>query len=101
MIIDGPDSMTAAVLEATAQGGDPRLREITASFVRHMHAFVREVRLTEKEWDIGVSFLNRIGQSTHDLHNESILFSDAIGVSTLTCLLNNGNNGATESARRT
>ena len=98
MIIDGPDSVTTAVLQAMAQGDDPRVREITSSFVRHMHAFVREVHLTEPEWDAGVSFLNRIGQSTHDLHNEGILFSDAIGVSTLVCLLNNGNNGATESA---
>ena len=98
MIIDGPDSVTTAVLAAMAQGDDPRLREITASFVRHMHAFVREVGLTEKEWDVGVSFLNRIGQATHDLHNEGILFSDAIGVSTLMCLMNNGNNGGTESA---
>ncbi len=79
-------------------GRRPRLREITASFVRHIHAFVREVGLTEKEWDVGVDFLNRIGKSTHDLHNEGILFSDAIGVSTMVCLLNNGNNGATESA---
>ncbi len=98
MIIEGPDSVTTAVLEAMAQGDDPRLKEITASFVRHMHAFVREVGLTEKEWDVGVDFLNRIGKSTHDLHNEGILFSDAIGVSTMVCLLNNGNNGATESA---
>ncbi len=98
MIIEGPDSVTTAVLGAMAQGDDPRLREITASFVRHIHAFVREVGLTEKEWDVGVDFLNRIGKSTHDLHNEGILFSDAIGVSTLVCLLNNGNNGATESA---
>ncbi len=98
MIIDGLDSVTTAVLTAMAQGEDPRLREITAAFVRHMHGFVREVRLTEKEWDAGVSFLNRIGQATHDLHNEGILFSDAIGVSTLMCLMNNGNHGGTESA---
>ena len=98
MIIDGQESVTTAVLEAMAQGSDPRLREITAAFVRHMHAFVREVRLTEREWDAGVAFLNRIGQATHDLHNEGILFSDAIGVSTLVCLLNNGDAGATESA---
>ncbi len=98
MIIDGPESVTAAVLAAMAQGDDPRLREITAAFVRHMHEFVREVQLTEKEWNTGVDFLNRIGKSTHDLHNEGILFSDAIGVSTLVCLLNNGGNGAVESA---
>ena len=63
-----------------------------------MHAFVRETRLSEREWELGVSILNRIGQATHDLHNEGILFSDAIGVSTLVCLLNNGDNGATENA---
>ena len=34
-----------------------RLREITSSFVRHMHAFVREVRLTEEEFELGVDFL--------------------------------------------
>ena len=98
MIIEGPDSVTTAVLQAMAQGDDPRLREITASFVRHMHAFVREVNLTEREWEVGVDFLNRIGKATHDLHNEGILASDAIGVSTLVCLMNNGLNGATESA---
>jgi catechol 1,2-dioxygenase len=69
-----------------------------AAFVRHMHAFVRETKLTEPEWEQGVAFLNRIGAATHDLHNEGILFSDAIGVSTLVCLLNNGDNGATENA---
>jgi catechol 1,2-dioxygenase len=47
---------------------------------------------------MGVEFLNRIGQSTHDAHNEGILFSDAIGFSTLVCLLNNGQSGATETA---
>lgn len=98
MIIDGPDSVTEAVLQAMARGNDPRLQEITSAFVRHMHAFVREVRLTEREWSAGVEFLNRIGQASHDLHNEGILFSDAIGVSTLVCLINNGDNGATESA---
>jgi catechol 1,2-dioxygenase len=98
MIIDSQQAVTEAVLQAMGQAPDPRLREIMASFIKHMHAFVRETRLTEQEWDIGVGFLNRIGQATHDLHNEGILFSDAIGVSTLVCLLNNGNNGATENA---
>ena len=98
MIIDGPQSVTDAVLQAMAQGDDPRLQDIMSAFVRHMHDFVREVRLTEREWSRGVEFLNRVGQATHDLHNEGILFSDAIGVSTLVCLLNNGDNGATESA---
>jgi catechol 1,2-dioxygenase len=77
---------------------DARLRQVAEALVRHLHAFAREVRLTEDEFDLGIEFLNRIGQASHDLHNEAILFSDAIGFSTLVCLLNNGQNGATETA---
>ena len=97
-IIEDESSVTGAVLSAMAQTENPRLREIVASFVRHMHDFAREVRLTEEEFELGIEFLNRIGQATHDRHNEGILFSDAIGFSTLVCLLNNGQNGATETA---
>jgi catechol 1,2-dioxygenase len=98
MIIDRQEQVTDAVLEAMARGASPRLFEVMSSLVKHLHAFAREVRLTEQEWELGVDFLNRIGQATHDTHNEGVLFSDAIGFSTLICLLNNGNNGATETA---
>lgn len=97
-IIAGADRVTDVVLDAMARSPDPRLREIMASFVRHAHEFAREVRLTEDEFERGVDFLNRIGQATNDAHNEGILFSDSIGLSTLVCLLNNGANGATETA---
>jgi catechol 1,2-dioxygenase len=90
--------VTPVVTDAMSRGPDARLREIATAFVRHMHDFAREVHLTEAEYDIGVDFLNRIGQSTNDRHNEGILFADAIGFSTLVCLLNNGNGGATETA---
>ena len=98
MIIDNEDSVTGVVLRAMAGGDDVRLREIAASFVRHMHAFAKEVRLTEPEFEAGIGMLNRIGQATNDVHNEGILFSDAIGFSTLVCLMNNGANGNTETA---
>jgi protocatechuate 3,4-dioxygenase beta subunit len=97
-IIDAADDVTPAVLAAMSDAPNPRLRTIMESLVRHAHAFARETRLTEEEWEIGIGFLNRIGQATHDRHNEGVLFSDAIGFSTLVCLLNNGNAGATESA---
>jgi len=97
-IITDEGSVTAVVLDAMADTPNARLREVMASLVRHMHAFAREVQLTEEEFDLGVDFLNRIGQASHDSHNEAILFSDAIGFSTLVCLLNNGRNGATETA---
>ncbi|ABS69958.1 dioxygenase family protein [Xanthobacter versatilis] len=97
-IITGEGSLTDIVIAAMAGTADRRTREVAEAFVRHMHAFAREVRLTEAEFEYGIDFLNRIGQATHDLHNEAILFSDVIGFSTLVCLLNNGNAGATETA---
>ena len=97
-IIEDEGSVTQAVLSAMERTENSRLREVVESFVRHMHDFAREVRLTEEEFEFGIEFLNRIGQATHDLHNEGILFSDAIGFSTLVCLLNNGKAGATETA---
>src|SRR5258706_7482128 len=97
-IIETQEEVTPAVLATMPQPPDDRLRESAAAFIRHIHAFAREVKLTEGEYDIGIDFLNRIGQATGDRHNEGILFADAIGLSTLVCLLNNGNAGATETA---
>jgi len=97
-IIDKLDDVTPAVLRAMAGADNARLRTLAAAFVKHIHAFAREVKLSEAEYDIGVDFLNRIGQATHDAHNEGILFADAIGLSTLVCLMNNGDAGATETA---
>lgn len=97
-IIGTANDVTPLVLKAMAQADNARLRTVAEAFVRHMHAFVREVGLTEREYDVGIDFLNRIGQATNDHHNEGILFADAIGVSTLVCLLNNGDAGATETA---
>jgi len=97
-MIDSEASVTPAVLQAMSRTPNARLREITAAFVRHMHDFAREVQLTEAEFEFGIDFLNRIGQASDDAHNEAVLFSDAIGFSTLVCLLNNGSTGATETA---
>lgn len=97
-IIDSADDVTGVVLRAMSGAESPRLREVMAAFVRHLHDFAREVRLTQDEYDYAIEFLNRIGQATHDLHNEGILFADAVGLSTLVCLMNNGDAGATETA---
>ena len=97
-VIEDVDSVTDVVLRAMSRAPNPRLREIIESFIRHLHAFAREVRLTEAEYDVAIDFLNRIGKATHDAHNEGILFADAIGFSTLVCLLNNGMRGAPQTA---
>jgi catechol 1,2-dioxygenase len=97
-IIDDQAAVTDVVLDAMSRAPNARLREVMESLVRHLHAFAREVRLTEDEFEFGIDFLNRIGQATNDSHNEGVLFSDAVGFSTLVCLLNNGQNGTTETA---
>ncbi len=98
MIIETEQMLTSAVIDAMAGANDPRLHEVMAALVRHAHAFAREVKLTEAEFEKGLAFLNAIGQASNDTHNEAVLFSDVLGFSTLVCLLNNGNAGATETA---
>lgn len=98
MIIDGQESVTIAVQEAMAGTPDPRLGEVMDALIRHLHAFIREVRPSEAEFEQGLDFLAAIGKACSDTHNEAVLFADAIGVSTLICLLNNGQDGATETA---
>jgi catechol 1,2-dioxygenase len=98
MIIDRQEQVTEAVLAAMAKTPDARLREIMASLVKHLHAFARDVKLTEPEWEKGVEFIAGLGQVTTDTHNEVVLASDTLGFSTLVCLLNNGDAGNTETA---
>ena len=98
MIIDDEKGVTPAVLKAMEGTTNVRARQIMEALVRHAHAFAQEVQLTEEEFEYGLDFLNRIGKTTNDVHNEAILFSDTIGFSTLVCLMNNGKNGASETA---
>jgi catechol 1,2-dioxygenase len=96
MIIDGPDSVTKAVLDEIKHAPNPRFREVMTALVKHLHAFIREAKLTEEEFHQACAYINAIGQNSNSFHNEAVLASGSLGVSTLVCLLNNGNNGATE-----
>lgn len=98
-IISSEAAVTPAVLKVMAQTADPRLREIMTSLVTHLHAFIREVRLTESEFQQATRILNTMGQQTNDKHNEFVLMAGSLGVSTLVCLLNNGDQGATETTQ--
>ena len=81
--------VTEQVLRSFADCADPRLREVMQALVRHVHAFVREVRLTEDEWNRGIDFLTRTGHITDDRRQEFILLSDVLGVSMQTVAVNN------------
>jgi catechol 1,2-dioxygenase len=89
MIIRGEEDVTTAVLAEMHRTPDPRTREILSALVRHLHAFVREVKLTESEFQAAIGYINAIGQKTTPSHNEAMLMAGALGVSNLICLLNN------------
>lgn len=88
MIIDSQGDLTLAVEQAMAGTPDGRLREIMGALVRHAHAFIREVRPSEEEFERGLDFLVGIGQATGETNNEVVLAADVLGVSTLVGLLN-------------
>ena len=96
MTIENQAMVTDAVVEAVSRTQDPRLREILLALVRHLHGFVREVRLTEREFQEAARIIAAMGQKTTASHNEVVLMAGSLGVSSLVCLLNNGNNGQTE-----
>jgi hydroxyquinol 1,2-dioxygenase len=92
------DQLTRAVLASFEQSTDDRFRTVMRSLVKHLHAFVREVELTEEEWGLGIDFLTRTGRITTDQRQEFVLLSDVLGVSMLTIGVNNRRPaGATES----
>ncbi|HLH71577.1 MAG TPA: intradiol ring-cleavage dioxygenase [Candidatus Dormibacteraeota bacterium] len=95
--VDEP-SITQAVLDSFRNCPNPRLREVSESLVRHLHAFVREVEPTMEEWRTAIDFLTRTGQICSPSRQEFILLSDVLGVSMLVDAINHRfGEGVTES----
>ena len=90
----------ALVREVVASFDDtpsPWLKQLIEALARHLHALVRETRLTTEEWDAAIRFLTRCGHITDDRRQEFILLSDVLGVSMQTIAVNNEAHGnATE-----
>lgn len=90
-------NITDAVIARFESCSDPRLKEVLSALVRHLHAFVRETKLSEAEWQRGIEFLTDTGHITDDRRQEFILLSDTLGVSMLTVAQNHARPaGATE-----
>jgi catechol 1,2-dioxygenase len=96
MIIERQEDVTAAALAVMERTSDPRMRQIMVSLVKHLHGFIRDVGLTEAEFREAAAILAELGQRTTDTHNEVVLMAGSLGVSSLVCLLNNGDQGNTE-----
>ena len=91
------DTLTEAVVARLDQVRDPRFRQIMTSAIKHLHAFAREVQLTEEEWFEGIKFLTAVGQKCDDKRQEFILLSDILGLSMMVVALNHKTApGATE-----
>jgi len=93
VIIENQRDVTAAVVSEIERAADPRFREILSSAVRHLHDWVREVKLTEAELQKACAIIARLGQLSDKSHNEVVLIAGSLGVSALVCLLNNGQGG--------
>jgi hydroxyquinol 1,2-dioxygenase len=90
-------TLTDAVVRRFARTKDPRFKEIMSSLVKHLHAFAREVKLTEEEWFEGIKFLTAVGQKCDGKRQEFILLSDVLGLSMMIVALNHKTpKGATE-----
>jgi hydroxyquinol 1,2-dioxygenase len=91
-------TLTAEVLKRVGKAPDRRMRQVAQSLVKHLHAFVREVRPTPEEWFQGIEFLTRTGHMCDGKRQEFILMSDTLGVSMLVDFINYGKAGkSTES----
>jgi hydroxyquinol 1,2-dioxygenase len=81
-------TITEAVIARMASAPNPRLKQISEALTRHLHAFVREVRPSQAEWESGIQFLTAVGQACTDKRQEFILLSDTLGVSMLVDAIN-------------
>jgi hydroxyquinol 1,2-dioxygenase len=84
------NTLTGEVLKRVGKAPDRRMRQVAQSLVKHLHAFVKEVRPTPEEWFQGIEFLTKTGHMCDGKRQEFILMSDTLGVSMLVDFLNYG-----------
>jgi hydroxyquinol 1,2-dioxygenase len=82
-------ALTEAVLSSFDGSRTERFERVAKSLVEHLHAFVKDVELTEEEWFAAIDFLTRVGHITDERRQEFVLLSDVLGVSMLTIGINN------------
>lgn len=92
------DDLVRTVIASFEKTSDPRLKEILQALVQHLHNFVRDVRLSESEWEKMIEYLTAVGHITDDRRQEFILLSDVLGISMQTVAVNNEANGSATEA---
>ncbi|MCW1932246.1 intradiol ring-cleavage dioxygenase [Pararhodobacter zhoushanensis] len=82
------ETSTQTVNARMDTSADPRLRRVMGALVEHLHAFIKDVELTEEEWGVAIDFLTKTGQICGDTRQEFVLLSDVLGVSMLVDAIN-------------
>lgn len=96
MIIKNQQDVTTAVLAELEHASDERFKTIMKAAVIHLHGFARDAQLTEAEFHQVCGVIAQLGQLTTPSHNEVVLAAGSMGLSSLVCLLNNGDSGQSE-----
>ncbi|KAF2824942.1 aromatic compound dioxygenase [Ophiobolus disseminans] len=76
-------NFTQAVINATGPKATPRVRQLTAGLIQHLHDFARENELTVDEWMVGVELMNAAGRMSDSKRNEGQLLCDILGLESL------------------
>jgi hydroxyquinol 1,2-dioxygenase len=91
------EGLVRTVIDSFENTPNPRLKHLMQALTWHLHNFLREVRLTEDEWNAAIEFLTAAGHITDDKRQEFILLSDVLGATMQTIAVNNqAYKGATE-----
>src|SRR5258706_11547211 len=91
------DTLTEAVVSRLKDVKDVRFKQLMTSLIRHLHAYAKDVQLTEEEWFEAIKFLTAVGHKCDGKRQEFILLSDVLGLSMMTVAINHKTEpGATE-----
>ncbi|QGU06007.1 Hydroxyquinol 1,2-dioxygenase [Corynebacterium occultum] len=83
------DDLVDRVVASFDHCENPRLKLLMQRLTVHLHDFIRDVRLTEEEWNQAIEFLTAVGHITDDKRQEFVLLSDTLGASMQTIAVNN------------
>jgi len=90
-------SVTEAAMRSFSQANDPRLGQVMALLVKHLHAFVAESQLSKEEWLRGLEFLTQSAAITDADRNEFSLLSDILGISSMVDVVSQPDGGTSSS----
>ena len=95
MGIVNQDNITDVVIESLGKNGDitDRQREIMTSLIKHMHGFIKDVKLQHSEFLEACAYLVRAGKLSNDNRQEFILLADILGVEVLVDMMTNPADG--------